>query len=145
MEKRHEIMDDNTTSSLVLLRVPAKQLARLRCVSKLWYSFISDPQFAEMHFHHSPASTNAYVFIEKVTVVYFVDLDALFRDNNDALQRLCSLTSMGKFSYAMESTDWIQQRNILAPYCFSLRGLFQGYLGGNNCESVLAPFQVSPY
>ncbi|XLT57481.1 hypothetical protein HN873_050085 [Arachis hypogaea] len=39
-----------------------------------------------MHFHHSPASTNAYVFIEKVTVVYFVDLDALFRDNNDALQ-----------------------------------------------------------
>ncbi|QHO09542.1 NAD(P)H-dependent 6'-deoxychalcone synthase [Arachis hypogaea] len=73
-----------------------------------------------MHFHHSPASTNAYVFIEKVTVVYFVDLDALFRDNNDALQ----ITRM------------------LFLSLISRRGLFQGYLGGNNCESVLAPFQI---
>ncbi|RYR60247.1 hypothetical protein Ahy_A04g017320 [Arachis hypogaea] len=68
----------------ILLRVPAKHLARLRCVWKLWYSLISDPHFAEMHFHHSPAST--YVFIENDTMAYFVDLDALFRDNNDALQ-----------------------------------------------------------
>ncbi|QHO09543.1 F-box protein [Arachis hypogaea] len=70
----------------IFLRVPAKHLTRLRCVSKLWYSLISDPHFAEMHFHHSPASTNAYFFIEKGIVTYLVDLEALFSDNNDALQ-----------------------------------------------------------
>ncbi|QHO09538.1 F-box protein CPR30-like [Arachis ipaensis] len=70
----------------IFLRVPAKHLAGLRYVSKLWYSLISDPHFAELHFHHSPASTNACFVIEKGTVAYFVDLDALFSDNNDALQ-----------------------------------------------------------
>ncbi|QHO23204.1 F-box protein [Arachis hypogaea] len=40
----------------ILLRVPVKHLARLRCVSKPWYSLISDPQFAELHLHHSPVS-----------------------------------------------------------------------------------------
>ncbi|MED6106091.1 hypothetical protein PIB30_001487 [Stylosanthes scabra] len=37
----------------ILLGVPARYLARLRCVSKLWYSLISDPHFAELHLQHS--------------------------------------------------------------------------------------------
>ncbi|KAL4382798.1 hypothetical protein AHAS_Ahas04G0269500 [Arachis hypogaea] len=69
---------------IILLRVPAKHLASLRCVSKLWYSLISDPHFAELHFHHSPASSNALIFIQKGSVACLVYLDALFSDDNDA-------------------------------------------------------------
>ncbi|XP_015962242.2 F-box/kelch-repeat protein At3g06240-like isoform X2 [Arachis duranensis] len=66
----------------ILLRVPIRHLARLRCVSKLWCSLISDPDFAEFHFHHSPAATNACFFIENPTIAYLVYLD-----DNDASQK----------------------------------------------------------
>ncbi|XLT92666.1 hypothetical protein HN873_014341 [Arachis hypogaea] len=68
----------------ILLRVLVKHLARLKCVSKLWYSLISDPRFAELHFNHSPAATNALVFIKNLTVAYFVYLEALFSNDNHA-------------------------------------------------------------
>ncbi|RYR60249.1 hypothetical protein Ahy_A04g017324 [Arachis hypogaea] len=70
----------------ILLRVPVRHLARLKCVSKRWYSLISDPHFAELHFHRSPAATNASVFMGGGSLAYFVYLDSLFTDNNDALQ-----------------------------------------------------------
>ncbi|XP_052116703.1 F-box/kelch-repeat protein At3g06240-like [Arachis duranensis] len=70
----------------ILLRVPIRYLARLRCVSKLWYFLISDPDFAELHFHRSPASTNACISIGKRPKAYSVYLDALFSDGNDTLQ-----------------------------------------------------------
>ncbi|XLR21235.1 hypothetical protein S83_013964 [Arachis hypogaea] len=66
----------------ILLRVPIRHLARLRCVSKLWYFLISDPDFAELHFYHSPIATNACVFIKNDTIAYFVYLD-----DNDASQK----------------------------------------------------------
>ncbi|XP_057744166.1 F-box protein CPR1-like isoform X1 [Arachis stenosperma] len=88
MEKKQKSIDDILPHDLIhriLLRVPAKHLARLRCVSKLWYSLISDPQFAKLHFHHSPAATNATIFIDHInrTVAYFVYLEALFSDDID--------------------------------------------------------------
>ncbi|QHO54448.1 F-box protein CPR1-like [Arachis hypogaea] len=69
----------------ILLRVPIRHLARLRCVSKLCYSLISDPDFAELHFHHSPVATNAYFIIENLAMAYFVYLD-----DNDASQKVMS-------------------------------------------------------
>ncbi|RYR72132.1 hypothetical protein Ahy_A02g006336 isoform C [Arachis hypogaea] len=70
---------------IVLMRVPIRHLARLKCVSKLWYSLISDPDFAELHFHHSPVATNACFFIENEAMVYFIYLD-----DNDASQKVMS-------------------------------------------------------
>ncbi|XLR21249.1 hypothetical protein S83_049161 [Arachis hypogaea] len=66
----------------ILLRVPIRHLARLRCVSKLWCSLISDPDFAELHFHHSPAATNAYFIMKNETIA-----DLIYLDGNDALQK----------------------------------------------------------
>ncbi|KAL1323008.1 hypothetical protein AAHE18_14G240700 [Arachis hypogaea] len=66
----------------ILLRVPVRHLARLRCVSKLWCSLISDPNFAEFHFHHSSASTNSCFFIKYSSMVHFV-----YFDDNDASQK----------------------------------------------------------
>ncbi|XP_057753231.1 F-box/kelch-repeat protein At3g23880-like [Arachis stenosperma] len=69
----------------ILLRVPIRHLARLRCVSKLWCSLISDPDFAEFHFHHSPASTNACFLIKYPTKAQFVYLD----DNDASQKEMC--------------------------------------------------------
>ncbi|MED6106069.1 hypothetical protein PIB30_001462 [Stylosanthes scabra] len=69
----------------ILLRVPVKHFPRLRCVSKLWQSLISDPHFAELHLQHSPAATNACLYIIHHTHAYFVYLNALVSDDNDAL------------------------------------------------------------
>ncbi|MED6133718.1 hypothetical protein PIB30_030691 [Stylosanthes scabra] len=69
-----------------LLRVPVKHFPRLRCISKLWHSLISDPHFAELHLHHFPAPTNACIYIKDHTLTYFVYFnDALCNDDNDAL------------------------------------------------------------
>ncbi|QHN93940.1 F-box/kelch-repeat protein At3g06240-like [Arachis ipaensis] len=46
---------------IILLRVPIRHVARLKCVSKLWCSLISDPDFAELHFRHSPAATKIFL------------------------------------------------------------------------------------
>ncbi|XLR20634.1 hypothetical protein S83_048546 [Arachis hypogaea] len=67
----------------ILLRVPIRHLARLRCVSKLWCSLISDRDFAELHFHHSTAVTNACFFMKNDTMAYLVYLD-----DNDASERV---------------------------------------------------------
>ncbi|XP_057754049.1 F-box protein CPR1-like isoform X1 [Arachis stenosperma] len=68
---------------IILLRVPIRHLARLKCVSKLWCSLISDRDFAELHFHHSPAATNACFFMKNDTTAYLVYLD-----DNDASEKL---------------------------------------------------------
>ncbi|XP_057757508.1 F-box protein CPR1-like isoform X2 [Arachis stenosperma] len=67
---------------IILLRVPIRHLARLRCVSKLWCSVVSDPDFAELHFHHSPAATNACFFMKNDTMA-----DLVYLDDNDASQK----------------------------------------------------------
>ncbi|XP_020977844.1 F-box/kelch-repeat protein At3g06240-like isoform X2 [Arachis ipaensis] len=66
----------------ILLLVPIRHLARLRCVSKLWCSLISDPDFVELHFHHSPAATNACFFMKTDIVA-----DLVYIDDNDASQK----------------------------------------------------------
>ncbi|QHO09552.1 F-box protein CPR1-like isoform X1 [Arachis hypogaea] len=83
MEKKQKSIDNLPHDLIhrIFLRVPAKHLAPLRCVSKLWYSLISDPQFAELHFQYSPAATDVFIFIKGRTVAF---LEPLFSDNNDA-------------------------------------------------------------
>ena len=49
MEKTSEFLPHDLLIQ-VPLRLPAKSLLRFRCVSKSWFSLISDPQFAKSHF-----------------------------------------------------------------------------------------------
>ncbi|MED6107051.1 hypothetical protein PIB30_010497 [Stylosanthes scabra] len=76
----------------ILLSVPVKQLARLWCVSKLWHSLISDPEFVESHLHHSPALTHAClacVLERDTTEGHNVHLEQVFNDNNyDAIKEV---------------------------------------------------------
>ena len=66
----------------VLLRLPIKHVARLSCVSKLWHSLISDPDFANTHVQFSPSPTRRCFFIQNSEPLS-VDLDALFHDNDN--------------------------------------------------------------
>ncbi|XP_072090658.1 uncharacterized protein [Arachis hypogaea] len=62
----------------IFLRLPAKELFRLRCVSKLWHSLISDRDFAESHLNHSSvAPSHSCLFVNFLSVGYFVDVDTL--------------------------------------------------------------------
>ncbi|XP_050917915.1 F-box/kelch-repeat protein At3g06240 [Lathyrus oleraceus] len=38
----------------ILLNLPVKSLIRFQCLSKAWFSLISDPDFAEYHFQFAP-------------------------------------------------------------------------------------------
>ncbi|XP_052116838.1 F-box/kelch-repeat protein At3g06240-like [Arachis duranensis] len=62
----------------ILLRVPLKHLGRLKCVSKLWNTLISDPHFAESHVHLSAAPTHVCLFINDYSKACSVDIDAVF-------------------------------------------------------------------
>ncbi|XLR63104.1 hypothetical protein S83_013776 [Arachis hypogaea] len=68
----------------ILLRVPLKYLARLKCVSKFWNTLISDPDFAKSHVHLSAAPTHVCLFIDDYTKACSVDIDAVFHDYNCA-------------------------------------------------------------
>ncbi|QHO09547.1 F-box protein [Arachis hypogaea] len=66
----------------ILLRIPVKHLGRLKCVSKLWYSLISDPDFAESHLHLSLAPTHGYLFKKDSTEAFLVHLEEVFNGDN---------------------------------------------------------------
>ncbi|MED6165246.1 hypothetical protein PIB30_097775 [Stylosanthes scabra] len=70
----------------ILLRLPVKQLARLRCVSKLWQSLISDPEFVEYHLHYSPAPTHVCLFESDSTEGHFVHLEQVLNGNNYSIK-----------------------------------------------------------
>ncbi|XP_057746395.1 F-box protein CPR1-like [Arachis stenosperma] len=81
MEKKQKSIHDILPHDLIhtiLLKVPAKNIVRLKCVSKLWYSLISDPHFAELHFQYSPTATNAFIFTTNCIQAYL----ALFIEDN---------------------------------------------------------------
>ncbi|RYR06497.1 hypothetical protein Ahy_B05g073829 isoform B [Arachis hypogaea] len=62
----------------ILLRVPVKYLGRLKCVSKLWNTLISDPDFAKSHLHLSAATTHVCLFITDCSNAFSVDIDPVF-------------------------------------------------------------------
>ncbi|MED6106062.1 hypothetical protein PIB30_001455 [Stylosanthes scabra] len=124
----------------ILLRVPVKQLACLRCVSKLWCSLISDPHFAESHLQHSHAPTHACFFERDrgEAQAPFVRLEELFNENYFPTKAVsfpfkknppsgfrilgtCRgfvLLNRQTFSCCMEPTDRCRQNNILLLYRF---------------------------
>ncbi|XP_057756564.1 F-box protein CPR1-like [Arachis stenosperma] len=76
---------------------------RLKCVSKLWNTLISDPHFAESHLHLSAAPTHVCLFISGNSKACSVDIDAAFHDYNCATaakERACSLTPSTAFFVA---------------------------------------------
>ncbi|XP_057756433.1 F-box protein CPR1-like [Arachis stenosperma] len=81
MERKQLGMNDILPRELIcriFLRVPAKDLFCLRFVSKLWHSFISDPDFAESHYNLHSASSRSYLLVKDYSSAYCVHLDTLF-------------------------------------------------------------------
>ncbi|QHO09364.1 F-box/kelch-repeat protein At3g23880-like isoform X1 [Arachis ipaensis] len=75
----------------ILLRVPLIHLARLKCVSKLWHSLISDPDFAESHRRLSAAPTHVCLLINDYSKACSVDIDAIFHGYKHAAVKEVSL------------------------------------------------------
>ncbi|XP_057963868.1 F-box protein CPR1 [Malania oleifera] len=61
----------------ILLRLPAKVLARYRSVSKLWRFLIDDPKFIELHLKHSGKISSNLSLIIKSWYLYIADFDSL--------------------------------------------------------------------
>ncbi|QHO09433.1 F-box protein CPR30-like [Arachis ipaensis] len=88
MEKKLQSINDLLPLELIeeiFLRIPIKHLARLRFVSKLWNTLISDPHFAKSHLDHSLAPSHTCLFLQDKSQAYSVDLDALLHDNTRAI------------------------------------------------------------
>ncbi|GAU41603.1 hypothetical protein TSUD_196730 [Trifolium subterraneum] len=47
----------------ILLRLPVKSLVRFKCVSKSWFSLISDPHFANSHFQFSATTLTRRILL----------------------------------------------------------------------------------
>ncbi|XP_057762190.1 F-box/kelch-repeat protein At3g06240-like [Arachis stenosperma] len=63
----------------ILFRVPLKDLGRLKCVSKLCNTLISDPDFAKLHLHLSAAPAHVCLFVyDDDSNAVSVDIDAAF-------------------------------------------------------------------
>ncbi|KAF9595655.1 hypothetical protein IFM89_001556 [Coptis chinensis] len=48
----------------ILVRIPAKDLMRLKTVCKLWYSIITDSNFVNAHFHHSRTHSQGDILLK---------------------------------------------------------------------------------
>ncbi|XP_057753472.1 putative F-box protein At1g47790 isoform X2 [Arachis stenosperma] len=84
-EKKQKSFNDILPLDLIqriLLRIPVKHLGRLKCVSKLWHSLISDPDFVESHLHFSLALTHACIKNKDSTEAYILHLEEAFNDKN---------------------------------------------------------------
>ncbi|MED6225656.1 hypothetical protein PIB30_095717, partial [Stylosanthes scabra] len=118
MEKKHKSMDDLPVELVqkIFLMLPAKQLFRLRCVSKLWHSLISDPHFAQLHFNlHSATPSPSFLFIKDGTEAHFVHLDPLMNVSSSSASASPSVKEVS-FPFKM------------APFGFCLIGCCRGFV-----------------
>ncbi|XP_057753323.1 F-box protein CPR1-like isoform X2 [Arachis stenosperma] len=92
----------------ILLRVPLRHLVRLKCVSKLWHSLISDPDFAESHVHLSAAPTHVCLLINDYSEACSVDIDTIFHGykHATAVKEWCFAILYG-FGYDASQDDYL--------------------------------------
>ncbi|KAK4283603.1 hypothetical protein QN277_000536 [Acacia crassicarpa] len=70
----------------ILLRLPVKSLARLKCVSKSWLSLISDPNFPKLHFQRSTLHyTHRFPYLVQANQMRAIDLNASLHDDSAAI------------------------------------------------------------
>ncbi|XP_020977732.1 F-box/kelch-repeat protein At3g06240-like isoform X2 [Arachis ipaensis] len=100
----------------ILLRVPLIHLARLKCVSKLWHSLISDPDFAESHRRLSAAPTHVCLLINDYSKACSVDIDAIFHGYKHAavkeairIRRMSNRRGMSNKERELGANDWTSE------------------------------------
>ena len=71
----------------ILLRLPVKSLLRFKCVSRSWFSIISDDTFAKLQFELSAAS-NHKILCYGDSELRSIDPDAMFHDHPDTVKLL---------------------------------------------------------
>ncbi|KAK7318644.1 hypothetical protein RJT34_03348 [Clitoria ternatea] len=78
----------------ILLKLPVRSLSRFKCVSKLWFSQISSPQFAKTHFDLDPSPTHRILLrlTNNDSQAESIDVDTLLHDHNDDVSDIINLT-----------------------------------------------------
>jgi len=66
----------------ILLKLPMKSVMRFKCLSKSWFSLISDPQFARTHFDAAAAPTYRLLNLVKDSEAYSVDIELALCDDS---------------------------------------------------------------
>ncbi|KAK7352962.1 hypothetical protein VNO80_18394 [Phaseolus coccineus] len=64
----------------ILLKLPIKSVLRFKCLSKSWFSLISDPQFARIHFDAAAAPTYKLLNLVNESEAYAVDIESALCD-----------------------------------------------------------------
>ncbi|XP_054785678.1 F-box/kelch-repeat protein At3g06240-like [Prosopis cineraria] len=84
MLKQPQATMDNLPEDLkmaILLRLPVKSLLRLKCVSKSWFSLISNPNFAKLHFRGTSQRSHRFLYTT-ASEIRSIDIDTpLHRDS----------------------------------------------------------------
>ncbi|KAL2339027.1 hypothetical protein Fmac_013473 [Flemingia macrophylla] len=71
----------------ILLRLPVKSLVRCKCVSKFWFSLISDPHSAKSHFELVPTRTQRLLLQQDLVPVFrSIDLNASLHDDSASFE-----------------------------------------------------------
>lgn len=73
-------MTKSLQAKFVLLKLPVKTLTRLKCVSKQWYSVISNTMFVALHAKLSESTNNCYL-VQNKEGNYFVNNFSLCNNN----------------------------------------------------------------
>ncbi|MED6137328.1 hypothetical protein PIB30_063948 [Stylosanthes scabra] len=108
----------------IFLRVPTRHLARLRCVSKLWNTLISDPNFTKSHFELSlQPPSHTCIFIPNDSTHYYrsIDIHALSQaPNAHAFHSFVPVPTLFiALSHKRISCHHIPKFSTLARRCFS--------------------------
>ncbi|BAT78413.1 hypothetical protein LR48_Vigan04g201500 [Vigna angularis] len=66
----------------IQLKLPTKSVLCCKCLSKSWFSLISDPQFARRHFDAAIAPTYKLLNVVNNSEAYCVDIESALCDDS---------------------------------------------------------------